>query len=337
MGSDPKRHHFVPRLLLRQFASPPEDAGRLFVFDRLQKCRFESSPLKTFASKHFYRTDPELHSSGDDLVVERYLADLESRIAPIIQKLLGHQPSAGLASSLDLLHFVAAQLLRSPAWHSWMEGMHLEMLETILTAYCRNKAARRRWRQRIQGIPGADAFEDPSVMLSRLKSGDFTVRTDANWKIALSLEITPLMMDALASRHWQLMVLPESAPELALPDSGVSLVPLETGEVRVGLLEPNTAIVLPVSPRRALVASDPRVRLDLRRPGRWARHLNSAAFAASERQLICSTDDFEFHLQSGEATSWSKWLTEGGAAPELVDKRRKLDEFTARDGPTEPN
>lgn len=331
MTNEAKRHHFVPRLLLRNFASSQADDGRLYVFDKLQRRRFASSPAKVFATTNFYRTAPDQHPTGDGLVVERYLADLESRAAPILASCVIGQPSVSGAAKPHVLHFIAAQLLRNPAWRSWLEGAWLEILEQGLLPYTRSKAAKRRWCQMMAGIGGLGSVEDPAVLLDRMKSGDFTIRTDDQWKIAISMELVPFMMVALETKRWQLMTFSAASPMLVLPDCGAFLVPLgSSSETLVGVMDPFTAVVLPLSPTRAFVGASRSLGLDRCRPDRWVHHLNSSAFAASERQLVSLSDDFVFHLRTGDRTSWTKWLEKGGDAPEMIDKRRKLVEFTAR-------
>ena len=83
--SIPKRHHFVPRMLLRRFT---DENGRLHFFDKriAEKGVLSASPANLFVERHLYTQHGE---DGDkDVSVETMLAGLEGPADKIIEKII---------------------------------------------------------------------------------------------------------------------------------------------------------------------------------------------------------------------------------------------------------
>jgi hypothetical protein len=83
--SDPKRHHFVPEMLLQRFV---DARGRLYVFDRERPELGIRDPIpaEVLLQRHLYSTvDPNGAKRPD---FERELGELETRAAPVIERLL---------------------------------------------------------------------------------------------------------------------------------------------------------------------------------------------------------------------------------------------------------
>jgi hypothetical protein len=78
--SDPKRHHFVPQMLLAHLT---DDRGRVFVFDRQQPGAGvrEPVPSEVLLQRHLYSTEDA--SGAKDPAFEKELSKLESRANPL--------------------------------------------------------------------------------------------------------------------------------------------------------------------------------------------------------------------------------------------------------------
>ncbi len=83
--SNPKRHHFVPQMLLNGFT---DDDGWLYVFNRAAAARgiLRSRPQQTFAENHL-NTAYDLDGRRD-FSNEQFLSQLESDSAPIADKIV---------------------------------------------------------------------------------------------------------------------------------------------------------------------------------------------------------------------------------------------------------
>lgn len=114
----PKLHHYVPRLYLRNFA---DESGRLWVYDKELDRTFPTSPNKVAAEHDFYRLPPIFAGHEDSLLVEAGFADLESRAAPVLKRVLAQVRASSPREELtvsaqerfDLTEFVSWQYFRT--------------------------------------------------------------------------------------------------------------------------------------------------------------------------------------------------------------------------------
>lgn len=311
-----RKHHFISRFLLRGFAIPEKDNGRLFVLDRMRNRVFQSSPANSDHRRDFHRVDEDTHP--DPLVVEDFYAKVESRAAPALRMIRTKKTLPPRTEAAKVLDLVAIHLVRTPRFRKWMEGKYFEVFEGKILEFGRNKASRRRFarKQREYGMP--DDCLTPEGFIARLKSGDFSVTTDDNWKIALALQWLPLFVEVLQSRHWLVMQFPDKFEPLIICDAAVGLLPVgEAGPNVVGLALPNTIVYLPISTRLVLVGVYPQTRPLLERAVR-PRLLNTTSFAFSLDQCFSSDDDFVIDDRERGPTKWTVYQSEG-QFPKLFD------------------
>lgn len=83
--SNPKRQHYIPRMLLQQFA---DDRGKLFFFNKKlpDKGVLQSTPRKLFVENRLY--DFTDFDGKRNISTETSLADTEAKVSPIIKKIL---------------------------------------------------------------------------------------------------------------------------------------------------------------------------------------------------------------------------------------------------------
>lgn len=114
--NEPKRQHYVPKMLLRNFTN---EKGRLYFFDKRfpEKNVLESTPAKLFVERHLYTLYDE--SGGKDIRVEKLLVDIERDANAIVEKII----NAARAGKLPKLtphekkiwdQFFCCQLVRVP-------------------------------------------------------------------------------------------------------------------------------------------------------------------------------------------------------------------------------
>jgi hypothetical protein len=116
--SDPKLHHYVPRLYLRNFAN--ED-GRLWVYDKQSDSVFPVAPAKIAAENDFNRLPLPLAHLGDPLSVESAFAKLESSMAPVLARMVAQARAGSAQDVLEIsthdrvlvTEFVASQYFRT--------------------------------------------------------------------------------------------------------------------------------------------------------------------------------------------------------------------------------
>lgn len=83
--NEPKRHHFVPELLLSRFA---DESGLIHLFDkrRPEKSVISTNPINVFVERHLYSQTND--DGTKDVSVERFFSALESEVSTIIEKIV---------------------------------------------------------------------------------------------------------------------------------------------------------------------------------------------------------------------------------------------------------
>lgn len=117
--SEPKRHHYVPKVLLRNFV---DEAGELFVYDKdvpLEGIR-RRSPTMVLRELHLYTT---VSATGErDSSQEQRYQRLETSARPVLDKLIdaaraGRLPALVPAEKLLWDEFIYEQWRRVPEQH----------------------------------------------------------------------------------------------------------------------------------------------------------------------------------------------------------------------------
>lgn len=329
--SDARKHHFISRFLLRGFAVPEEDDGRLFVLDRTHKIVFQSSPANSGHRRDYNRLEKGTHP--DPLVVESFYANIESRAAPVIQLIRTTKALPPRAETEKVLHLVAIHFTRTPRFRRRIEGELLEALEQKILEVGQNAFGRRRFaqKQRKYGLP--EECWTPEGFIARLKSGDFSTKTDDNWKIAIAIQWLPLIANILRSRRWGIIEFPTTLETLILSDAVVGLLPVgRPGPNPVGLALPNTIIYLPISNRLVLVGAYPQLCPLLETAAICPLLLNSTSFALFLDQCFSSQSDFNIDDPDRGPTPWTTYQQEN-RFPKLFDDASDLaDVYAGRKG-----
>ena len=115
--SIPKRHHYIPRMLLKRFV---DEGGFLYVFDSRypEKGIWKTKPENVFVERHLY-TQIEADGSKDASVETKFLASIESDASPVLEKIVcgarrGFLPCLTPAEKYIWFRFFYCQLIRVP-------------------------------------------------------------------------------------------------------------------------------------------------------------------------------------------------------------------------------
>ncbi len=139
LPTEVKLQHYVPQFYLRPFA---DTKGQIRVTDLEPPGRqYETGVRNVAAETRFYDVD----TGGATLSAETWLAELEGRAAPILERLIG-DPDAVLDLSMQeemaLARFLAAFRFRTPTFPDQAEKLKQLMVasaQRAAIAYVRNK------------------------------------------------------------------------------------------------------------------------------------------------------------------------------------------------------
>lgn len=316
-----RRHHYVPRLLLRGFASPPTDHGKLFVFDAARKLVRPSTPAAAGYQSDYYLVPPTSHPKP--LAVEDFYAKVESDAAPVLQQVRETRKLPPGGDLGKLIALIAIQFTRTPPFRRWLEGKFFESFERQILKMATTADGRRRFAEQQQRYGLPEPCWTPEGYLAFHKSGHFSTRTDDNWKIAFAIKMLPVTAHVLEAREWCLVPFSDANEPLVISDSGVGMFPIgKPGPKLVGLGLPNTVVYLPVSPRLVLAGYFREARRTVQLSTR-PRFLNSCSFAMSLECCFSSSDDFVIEDGEGASKRWTEYQRDG-KFPKLMDDPRDL-------------
>ena len=230
--STPKRHHFVPEVILKRFT---DDDGWLHLFSKRDRRTRPTRPANAFCEGHLYS---EVDSDGrKDPRVEIELSWLERAIEPILLKFEESVRSNKLPqlSAADLLiwrFFFVVQWHRVPDLHQTVATEEESAIELhqILDEMVK------RFPDRASEI---EAMRDPTEMK----------RTIRNARIRLVPEVSERVMNALGTRG--LAVLSITAPTKGLIIGSRPVVQLAFRD-GLSLMDEATEMWLPISSKLAV-------------------------------------------------------------------------------------
>ena len=81
----PQRQHVVPKMHVRNFATAD---GIVHAYNKIEERHFKATPNNIFVQKDRY-TQHRIENENERHEVERNLAEIESRAAPVIAKIVG--------------------------------------------------------------------------------------------------------------------------------------------------------------------------------------------------------------------------------------------------------
>jgi hypothetical protein len=244
-----KRHHTVPQLLLRRFASE-DGLVRMVERDDFSKW-FDTGTVGALAQKHFYTIDT---AEGPDTGVEEDLLakHVEAPAARALRRVVDEgmfPPMPGLRETLSI--FLAFQFVRGP-------GMRAALLEEY-EAFAKmgsSRATAEMVRRYVKQDDGSELPHDEVQELLR------DLHDTESWRIVPSSEanhhlgaVLPMVFDLVPyfeQRRWHLMSFP--APVLITGDEPIGLVGLSTspGDGALGI-KTASEIVIPVDPVHAFL------------------------------------------------------------------------------------
>lgn len=218
----PKKQHYVPRFILRNFSCSSEKY-QVHVYDKQEKQSFLSSVRNAAAQNYFY----DLNHEDGRITVEPALAELEGTVAPIVQRVVNGQLPSLLTheDKVALAHFICVQLVRTDHFRSNMMHMNQEV-ET--------------WLGEI-GI-------DPETVTNFKSFDDSDLRKATINAVAEAHRFIPFLLDKI----WTVHVTEEEHFYIADNPVDLSLGDQAYGP-GVGLGVPSVMVQMPLSPSRCLV------------------------------------------------------------------------------------
>lgn len=250
--SGPKKQHVVPRFYLDGFCKD----GLLSVFDR-QKNEFRiQTPHNTGAITHYYTlTDAEGRRRFE---LEHLMCEYEGKAAQIIRKLSAKERLTDEERS-DMAIFVAIMGFRTPDQIDTMKAANGEMVKRVSQMIFGNeKLAKMAVKQNPQnaGLSDDEIEEQAKNLYEFVKRNEFTVETDHQWALGMSMNMFSKVAEILVQRNW--VVLHRDSEKRSFITSDAPLVltltqPRQNTFYGVGYASSDAMVVFPLTQASVLV------------------------------------------------------------------------------------
>jgi hypothetical protein len=282
-----QQQHIVPRFLLRNFAITGKP-GHIYVYQR-QQTPFQASIRSVCAEKDYYN----VKGSGIPLPkdgVETLLGQLESGAAPIIKHLLTATNSRLHPNDKNVLSlFVAAQNTRTPHFRYWLQEMYRTLMNEKAKAVAADRDMLRAELQRV-GVTLESEQELAELQESFLSVDKhfnllFQGAASDDHFLGKALEKADFLQPMIEGKEIH-MVESLSSQVFVISDNPVTLlIPREHSSAKTwGFV--NASILIPISPRRALLFRNRKAGADILRINReGVDYLNCAIQSFAVRQV----------------------------------------------------
>lgn len=261
---DPRRHHYVPRFLLRQFSGPRKQLMRIVLpFQGEQPTRRPTHINKLAVVKDFYTAET---GQGPSAVVENYLAEWDNQAAGIFRGL--RNPEAWPIADevkLKLSIWIALSLSRSP---------HFRRLTEVIAEFAAQTLS-----QEADAVPP-----------------DGTLVLHQNHHIQTMLHGVEKCVEPIYNRRWMLVRL--STEGLVLPDiNPIMLGGPPDPQMGVGLATA-TELLFPIDRSHLLCMHNfgpslpAYVAVSEDTSSYLIQHYNNPLISGSYAELFCHPDDY---------------------------------------------
>ena len=234
MMSETKSQHYVPRLLLKHFCA---DGKTISVTDLINNKSYKTNITNVAQENYFY----DLKTTKGDVSLEEMFSGLESKVAPIVDKIVATESIGWLKDEdFDLLEdFVLCQFYRT--------RKSINNTAKILKS---------------ENVPIFERYNANGEKVETLYSGDLNIDDNMSktltYNILNHMEHNDIVRDAMASMEWLLLKSPENKKFL-MSDSPVVLIsttrPVDYKGETAGFELPDAQILFPISSRLLLLLS----------------------------------------------------------------------------------
>lgn len=323
-----KRHHTIPKFVLKWFLEPAVDNPLIWRLDKATGSQVKNSVDNEAVIGQFNRLENPPPGIPDD-AAERALADIDGQCRPSLTKAINRAEldESDLALILMFSVFQQRRTPRSRQWHTEL----MEHAERSAAEWDFSTPAFIEHLKKKRGISDDEATTLRDELLAHLKEGRLGPQATSDEEVLGMFRVTDGIVAEIAPRT-RLTILHAVGAEFVLADHPVcmfdSIVPMDRG---VGWISPTSEVTFPISRDTCLL---------LRRGRPGFAHIDAEADIVSD-----------MNLRSYAGAEWSiygsaqRWVQETRTAARRQRSKVLLYEphkprlvfFTANEGDVKPH
>jgi len=252
-------NHYVPQFYLKHFAISGKP-GYVYLYKRYKKPF--PRPISRVASGEGYYTIQRADAIITPTAIDEVYQTVEDKAAPIILRLVScSQFDLPNEDKNYLSNFVASLAFRTPWARETAKNLNLELKKREFKSFAANREAFEKFAKTYDPDLEADEIEQRRLMMMDLEA-HATVKLkptgeNESYFMAFGLILAQRSAPTLHRKNWHLIELSSSSVFVTSDNPVIRLTPpnFRPG-MRVGF--DNAAVLLPISPKRALLLDNRR-------------------------------------------------------------------------------
>ncbi len=298
---DPKKHHYVPKVLLKHFTTGTKDT-HIWAFDIAKLTRFHPNIKDAAAQSNYYRVTNDHDPDLDPLVLEKLFgSEIESPAGPVLQQLIATSKIPKHKIPQEIATLMAASMARVPRTIDGLNELNSRLLRRVLWYYAHDP---RRASQMADHAPSLDT----STLQKLLEHDALEISLERNFILQQAMIGFPNALQAIQSRNWCLAT-SDTDDHFILSDCPfvVSWSKPTPGPYPPALGLSNTTATFPISPKHVLIGTFEPLPANLVAPPEDVANINARTASYATRFLFAHEDDFRIELPNREIGNWERY------------------------------
>jgi hypothetical protein len=274
----PRKHHYVPVFYQRNFTN---DAGLLWVYDRVKQDYKELHPLSVCFKRDLYTVKPE--GKPPDMQVEtKLLQFIDSAGSVGIRDFLSNKPNSSAEQELAL--FMAFQWNRVPTMDRDIRVTYAQLIEELCRVSFSSVERAKSILEQVESETGKPLGLTPESMVRDVVEKRFEIVATETAFLGTMISQSMKLAGLLRRLDWEVLI---ASPETGfiICDGPVVVVP-PRGSDQVGFVVPGSAKYFPLSRGLCLRLGEPGMTRRLRRLDKESVRLVNLNIAANSERFI---------------------------------------------------
>lgn len=278
-AKEPRKHHYVPVFYQKNFTN---DAGLLWVYDRVRQSHKELHPLSVCFEKDLYTVKPE-GKPPDTQVEKKLLQFVDSAGSVGIRDFLSNKPNQSAEQELAL--FMAFQWNRVPTMSRDIRVTYAKLIEELCRVSFSSVERAKSILDQVEAETGDAVGLSLESMVRDITEKRFEIVATERAFLGTMIRQSMKLAGVLRRLDWEVLIAPPETGFI-ICDCPVVVVP-PRGSGQVGFVVPGSAKYFPLSSGLCIRLGEPGKRRRLRELDKESvRTVNLNIAANSERFIM---------------------------------------------------
>ena len=269
--SEPKKHHTVPRMLLKHFALD----GKICLYNKESGLLRLNQDIKNVCiQKNFYGAEP---------IIEKYLATVECLSAESLKNFKNKPESISQQDRVNIAEFLGCMVLRTKHTEAFIAEIERNTLETGIIDFISNP-------QNLRSEEEKKCAED--FKKNGFKGFNVTIPRDLIIAYSFNPDLVNAVFSAIYHMNWILLEAPSDYFFILGDTAIIRAVPEGT---LMGLSNPDLMLAMPLSPKLLLMADwkkDRKIKKAIMFP-QAVEHFNAQSILWASEEIFFNTDQYD--------------------------------------------